>query len=222
MTDRSFRVVPVRRADFGPSQSGAEIVCGRCRERDQVVNSTALRNLPPAMAAQRFRAAGWRVGSRDRDDRCPKCVERETPARKEFPMVVVKDKPAAPKALSEDAILGRKVVYDALFANLDVKEKRYLPGWSDEKVATAAAMSVAFVKAFREANFFAIAEDVPPAAMTSFRAALAGDLDALQKAAQRVAAASSALQAAERDLVAVEGIFAARVKAFDTLIGKGA
>lgn len=215
MTRRTFQRVPVRRADFGPTQPGYRITCGACRTTDEVIVKGTLDDV-----GTRFRAGGWLVGPREADDRCPSCnPARRPPSRKELPMVKTDPPPSSSvPTLSVDAILQRKVVYDTLFEVIDADHRRFKAGWSEARVAAETKMAPAFVTKFLQENFGPIAPAPVPAGerARAVTAGLVADLADLHKASAAVTSAVAALEAAERDLLAIEARIAARVADLQT------
>ena len=103
MSARDFPLVSIRRADCGPRQAAHEIVCGVCRDKDHVVITGAQKVVPGTIVAKRFSTAGWLVGKRPDDDRCPACAGRRTPVPRPtetLPMVTLVPPSSPPGAVS--------------------------------------------------------------------------------------------------------------------------
>lgn len=225
MSDRSFPLVGVALVERGPRLRAQQITCGRCGATDQVINTGPHKILPPVFVANKFRARGWRVGPRDRDDRCPDCVALETPPRGErLPMVKT---PATVPPRSAEAILAGKVAYDLMFEHLDLEAHRYVGDWSDEKVAEQSKLSLSAVIALRADRFFDLAPP-PVSAETELRRSLDGDLRALRSGLSDLARTMATVRmSAEvltrdlRDLVAAEQKLLACEKALVGHVGGG-
>lgn len=132
---------------------GRVIVCAACGTKDQVSSAKNVA-LPNEVAHRKFQQRGWHVGTRERDDRCPACVEKErtkkvnTPAPQKTPTPPT---PAASKRITD--------LYLYLEDHYDRDRKGYRNGWSDEKIAEELALAVDLVARRREQDFGPIIRD---------------------------------------------------------------
>lgn len=175
MSRRAFQRVPVRRADFGPAQPGYRITCGACRATDEVIVKGTLDDV-----AQRFRAGGWVVGKRESDDLCSACAPTQRavarPSKGDLPMVKTASPPVAsaapvpPAQRSEEARVARLIVDQLLVDHFEPARGKYHEGWSDDRVAKEATMSLEFVQKRRDAEHGALKHDVEPEKLTALLA----------------------------------------------------
>lgn len=223
MGDRTFPLVSIRRADYGPRQSAQEITCAVCGERDQVVNASGLKIMPPVMAARKFRDAGWVVGTSQKDDRCPNCSRRSAPPRK------LKDREAMPTVeksttsvgvRSTDAVLARKICDDLLMEHLDLEARTYQTGWSDERIAKESGWSVEAVKRRREADYFQIAEAIRPEEVAIIAKSLVEGMTAIATSVERLGAVALEEVAARQALQQAVAAMREKIGAVDRLARK--
>lgn len=224
MSRREFPLLAIRRADAGPTQRGHRIVCSACREVDHVINSGGNKILPSALVEKRFATAGWVVGDTPETDLCPGCAAARAIARKSEKLPMVKSPVPCPSPRSADAILAGKVAYDLMFEALDFDSRRYLDGWSDDRIAAESKLSLKAVVDLRKERFFDLAPaPEPPDAI--LRRGIAGDLTDLRAGMDALAGALRtvkvtigdlerdlrALHAAEQKLLAAETSLAGHV-----------
>lgn len=154
MSERQFGVGWIQRADHGPRQSAAEIVCGRCGQKDHVVNTTNNRHLPPTMVTKKFQQAGWVVGGGPAADRCPTCaalirmpVPKLRIVEKEQPMSAAK--PVEARAPDVPADVKRRI-NAKIFEVYEGPETGYAAGWSDQRISTELNVPRAAVAEIRD------------------------------------------------------------------------
>jgi predicted nucleic-acid-binding Zn-ribbon protein len=138
-------------------------VCGACgfTECFRDNHRTAM---PPEGMAKHFRRAGWVLGARRNDDRCPRCVStkrtrkavrsttgRPVPApvfhlQEETP-VPTPTADTAPRAATREE---NRRIRDELDACYDESAGRYVASWTDQAVADKLKVPRAFVSGVRE------------------------------------------------------------------------
>lgn len=159
MSDREFRVAWVQRADHGPRQSAAEIICGQCGEKDHVVNSSNQRHLPPVMVSRKFQQAGWIVGGGPNADRCPACAAKMS-TKPKLKLVPKEPIMATPAVITTSTTDQKRRINAKLFEVYEGPEHGYASGWGDQKVADDLKVPRAAVAEIRE-QFFGPAKDSP-------------------------------------------------------------
>lgn len=160
MSERTFKVAFVARADHGNRQSAAEIVCGACGEKDHVINANNSSRLPPGVVTKKFTQAGWIVGAGASADRCPACAAKlkaPKPALKIVPKEPDMAVPAPAVAPSNDQ---KRKINAKLFEVYEGPEHGYAAGWGDQRVADELKVPRAAVAEIRE-QFFGPAKDSP-------------------------------------------------------------
>lgn len=192
MTSRLFPIFNVRRADFGPRVPAARITCARCGATDEVVLGDRGCG---AWIDKKFAAAGWSVGANENRDLCSACGGVAGRAKTGLLPMVKASPPAAAPVRSADAILAGKVAYDLMFEHLDFDVRRYLGGWSDERVAEEAKLSLKAVVDLRKERFFDLAPP-PEEPLRTIAKAVDGDLLALRGAVEAVGLGLRAVSAA--------------------------
>lgn len=100
--------------EYGNKQvSGLKITCGRCSISEKIRRNTFGGPVDVGVAShqaeRRFEKAGWRVGKRACDDRCPQCANRpiEIVAHQPSVAVLQQAEAAAPESLSLTTIVDR-------------------------------------------------------------------------------------------------------------------
>lgn len=196
MTKRRFQIVRDRRADFGPLEAMARIVCARCGAKDEVVLGT--RGVGE-WVAKKFAASGWTVGANDSRDLCSACGGA-SPVKEGLPMVVTKPAPrhAAPAASPSPAALQqRRMALDFLDSYLDHEARRFKDGWSDARIAAESGLSESAVAIIRREFFCDLAPPPENEEAKALRTALATDLAALRDGLSSLDAAIRSIRGAQ-------------------------
>jgi hypothetical protein len=120
------------------------------------------------MAARKFEAEGWRIGTTAAKHRCPDCIRearaaqmRYLHANKEKPMGAENVVPMPPKAEPprEMSRADRRVIFAKLEEVYVDEVSGYRPGWTDQRVADDLGTPVAWVRVVRDENFGPIASN---------------------------------------------------------------
>jgi len=146
------------------------LTCGACGVIATVSGQNFGKDMAQDILPKKFRAMGWEVGKRDKDDRCPSCVKRDRDARRRARLTVVEQEPPVSKSTFLAQALEAVAAHEAkqpremsrderrlIFAKLDevyLDEKRgYDNGWSDKRVADDLGVPRAWVARIRDENF---------------------------------------------------------------------
>ena len=146
-------------------------------QREEEINDTGERQLPPYVVRKKFMQKGWEIGKDREHDRCPTCVANARVARrKPREEKVVKIDANANIPLTERAVnLGagqlpekmpprtmdtddRRIIFAAIDECWAGKEEGYKTPWTDQKVASELSVPVAWVAEVR-GQFFGEARD---------------------------------------------------------------
>lgn len=174
--ERNFALAKVDVDNIG-KRSAMRIYCTSCTEHADFVQTGSQRK-PPIAARQYFTRHGWIVGTRPRDDKCPKCVQREqaearaaskprlaivpTPPKIDQDGIIHHDmelrdmqtgkliEPEKPRAMTID---DRRIVYEAVSDHYVDPATGYEKGWSDKKIGEDLGVPWAWVKEVRTTLF---------------------------------------------------------------------
>lgn len=153
MSDREFIITSKQYGDTkGNYRLFSDLTCSKCGATESI-NITAGRNpMPDQAIRKKWLEHGWRVSKRFGDDVCPNCIRLERapitpylklPAKKEPDKTGVVELSASvippknfPNLTRVEPTRAEKRTINDLLAGVYEPDKGYLPGWSDQKVAT--------------------------------------------------------------------------------------
>jgi hypothetical protein len=156
--------------DRGPGQLTYRLTCGECGTEAELGRQNFGEEKALQLVPKKFAQKGWYVGARERDDRCPACLERvkasraarpalhlvpstpETPAPVEAPMSAT-PKPVVAEPPREMRRDDRRVIFAKLEEIYLDETRGYSAGWSDQRVAADLGVPRAWVSQIREENF---------------------------------------------------------------------
>lgn len=203
---RQFPLRGIRRGDVGPTQSCAVLTCGDCGFEDFIVNATQQRALPPAIVERKAAQAGWLIGRREADDRCPACRQKAkpkppaptarilpviSPAAPALPEAVVSKTVPLPPLPSPVAVVSadlKRRINQKLFEVYEDEAAGYAKGWSDQRVSEELHAPRALVAEIREEFFGSVKSDADCRAMLDEVNVLVGEVAAIEKRQAELAA----------------------------------
>ncbi|MER8619193.1 hypothetical protein NKG99_20540 [Mesorhizobium sp. M1409] len=150
MSDRAFQFAKV--TEDGRPLSALRITCSNCPQTTLFVQRGSIRK-PPTAAEQFFRNHGWRVGSRQSGDLCPRCIEAEI-RRKNLKLVEKEEmsepalKADPPRTMTRE---DRRIINDKL--DTVYSNDCYENPWTDAKVARDLGVPQAWVAEVRDQFF---------------------------------------------------------------------
>lgn len=155
MADAALLFDPCQVEHGGHFVRGLRIDCGKCGKNHKIhFNQLAhgqKDDQANRMAARKFEQAGWEIGKRWKDHRCPACVAASLQPQPKLTVVPnpMPETKAQPRTAKED----RRIIF-AQLNEVYVDEKTgYQEGWNDGRVAKHLGVPLEVVKELREENF---------------------------------------------------------------------
>lgn len=112
----------------GQKRPAYQITCSKCGHTAHLFVSNGKGVLPAQVVGNKFRQRGWSVGATSRRDVCSKCTAASGNKQEARIMTIAQ----APSEPSRD---DRRRVSEALDEHYDLKRRRYVGAWNDQKLA---------------------------------------------------------------------------------------
>jgi hypothetical protein len=150
----------------GATRRGFSVTCGYCGKPGKVaVNSFRVGaghdgDQESRYVRKKFSDEGWKIGDREKDDRCPECfakilnaaANRKIENKGTSSVVELRPKPAA-EPNREMQLDDRRIIFSTINERYLSKDKGYQDGWSDIRVSTDLGVPLEWVQKLRQENF---------------------------------------------------------------------